>query len=526
MAATQTLLTKKVENRQPQAQLDAVPVLVTAALTVVALLIHGYHPYAEDGGLYLPGVLKLVNPELFPTWSGFVTAQSRYSFFAPAIAAVVRLTGVSVMVCFFCVYVLSIWGTLYAGWQIVFRCCRKREACFGAVMILALCMTAPAAGTSLLLVDPYVTARSISTPCGMLALAGAMDVISEFKLTSRLKFRAFAICAISLMVAAAMHPLMASYAAGCVVLLLCASISNFYLRMAAFGTMGIFAVALAAVVELLAPVQPSGYAAVALSRHYWFLSAWHWYEIAGLVGPLVVLWAITRRGTLLNERGRWLAQMGIAAGSVGITISLLFAHQSSHSYFVAMLQPLRIFQTIYILMLLLAGAFVTATVLERDPVRWTALGVVLGALMFSVQIETFPHSAHIELPGRSPANGWEQGFQWIRKNTPVNSIFALDAEYIDSPGEDAQNFRAVAQRSALPDRTKDGGIAAIDPGLTPEWMTGEAIGDGLANEPDSQRRSKLVPAHIEWVVLPKSSSTGFPCPYEDQMVKVCRVPQR
>ena len=123
MAATQTLLTKKVENRQPQAQLDAVPILVTAALTVVALLIQGYHPYAEDGGLYLPGVLKLVNPELFPTWSGFVTAQSRYSFFAPAIAAVVRLTGVSVMVCFFCVYVLSIWGTLYAGWLIVFRCC-------------------------------------------------------------------------------------------------------------------------------------------------------------------------------------------------------------------------------------------------------------------------------------------------------------------------------------------------------------------------------------------------------------------
>lgn len=525
MAATQTLLTRNIEDRQPRERFDAVPLALTVVLTLVAVLVNGYHPYAEDGGLYLPGVLKLVHPDLYPAWSGFVTAQTRYSFFAPTLAAVVRLTGLSVMVCFFCVYVLSIWGTLYAGWQIASRCCPKREACLGAVMILALCMTAPAAGTSLLLIDPYVTARSISTPCGMLAIAGALDMISEFKLMGRIRLGTFAICATSLVIAAAMHPLMASYAAGCVVLVLCASISNLRLRTAAFGVVGMFAVAVAAVVELLAPAQPRGYATVALSRHYWFLSAWHWYEIAGLVGPLVVLWGITRHGTLLNERGRWLAHMAMAAGTIGVIVSILFAHQSAHSYFVAMLQPLRIFQTIYILMLLLVGVFVTATFLERDLVRWTATGTVLGALMFCVQIETFPHSAHIELPGRIPANGWEQGFNWVRKNTPVDATFALDSKYIESPGEDAQNFRAVAQRSAAPDKTKDGGIAAIDPGLTWEWLSGEAIGANLASETDVQRRLRLSSAHIGWVILPSASKTGFHCPYEDQAMKVCQVPQ-
>jgi len=526
LAATQTLLTGKIESHRPQERFDLVPLAVTAGLTLLAVLIHGYHPYAEDGGLYLPGVLKLVHPDLYPAWSGFVTAQMRFSFFAPLIAGLVRASGLSVMLCFLIVYVLSIWGTLYAGWQIVAGCCRTRGACFGAVLVLALCMTTPAAGTSLLLVDPYVTARSISTPCGLFALAGAMDMISEFKTAIRIRSRDIARCAGSLLIAARMHPLMACYAAGCVVLLFCALISNSRFRMAAFGAVGLFVVALATMVDLLAPVRPAAYGMVALTRHYWFLSEWHWYEIAGLIGPLAVLWAVTRTKRVVNERGRWLAEMAIAVGTLGLVTSLLFAHQSAHSYFIAMLQPLRAFQTIYILMLLLAGACVTEAFLKRDPVRWAAVGAILGGLMIGVQIETFPHSAHIELPWRDPVNGWEQGFAWIRENTSRGAIFALDAKYIEVSGEDAQNFRAAAERSSTPDYTKDGGIAAIDPGLTGEWMSGEAIGETLASEPDDERRSKLLAAHIGWVVLPGGSSTSFACPFQNQAMKVCQVPER
>ena len=41
-------------------------IIALAALTALALLIHGYHPYAEDAEIYLPGVLKILNPSLFP----------------------------------------------------------------------------------------------------------------------------------------------------------------------------------------------------------------------------------------------------------------------------------------------------------------------------------------------------------------------------------------------------------------------------------------------------------------------------
>lgn len=526
MAATQALIAKRAEEEQPQEQWSGIPLVFTAALSVVAILIHGYHPYAEDGGIYLPGILKLIHPDLYPSWTGFVTAQTRFSLFAPMIAGTVRLTGIGLMSCVFCVYAVSIWGTLHAAWLIMTRCSRSREGRYGAVVILALCMTAPAAGTSLLLIDPYVTARSISTPCGLLALAGALDVISDFKKTSRIRLSSLALCSLSLVVAVLMHPLMGAYAGGCVLLLACASMSNVRLRIAAFGTVAFFAIAVAAAVNAMAPVEPPSYARAALSRYYWFLSAWHWYEVLGLIAPLIVLSWLSISAKVLNERGRWLAQMAVSAGLIGLTVSMLFAHQTAHSHFVAMLQPLRIFHAVYMVMFLLVGAFVAGTFLERDPVRWAAICIVLGALMFFVQLETFPNSSHVELPWRSPANDWERGFVWVRDHTPRDATFALDPRYIDSPGEDAQNFRAVAERSSVPDYTKDGGIAAIDPALTEEWVVGEKISAGLATASDDERRASLAQAGVGWVVLPSALATALNCPYQNRSMKVCSVEGR
>ena len=285
MAATQTVVVRRIDNEQPRAGIGFAPVVATAALTGLAVLIHGYHPYAEDGGIYLPGILKLIHPELYPTWTGFVSAQTRFSLFAPTIASIVRFTGISLMSCIFGVYVLSIWSTLYSAWLLAARCLKIQEARYGAVAILALCLTAPAAGTSLLLVDPYVTARSISTPLGLLAIVGTLDFISAFRRTGILRVRSLLLAVGSLLIAGTMHPLMGSYSACCVVLLVCASVPNRAVRNVTFAGLGLFALITAALVNLLAPAQPRGYAAVALSRNYWFFSVWRCYVISGLIAP-------------------------------------------------------------------------------------------------------------------------------------------------------------------------------------------------------------------------------------------------
>src|SRR5205807_8217334 len=75
------------------------------------------------------------------------------------------------------VQVASFWTTLFAAWLLAARCFELREARGGAVALLAVWMTLPIAGTSLMLMDPYVTARSLSTPCVLLALVGALQFL-------------------------------------------------------------------------------------------------------------------------------------------------------------------------------------------------------------------------------------------------------------------------------------------------------------------------------------------------------------
>ena len=151
--------------------------------------------------------------------------------------------------------------------------------------------------------------------------------------------------------------------------------------------------------------------------------------------------------------------------------------------------------------------------------------LLLGGSMFCAERTTFPYSNHLELPGIAPHNQWVQAFLWIRANTPKDALFALDADYINSPGEDAQCFRALAQRSTLADYSKDGGEASIAPELTAEWVSAQAAQNYLSapSTTDAERMSALRPLGVSWVVLQAEASARFDCPYSNSSVKVCKL---
>jgi len=499
--------------------------VVTAALTLLAVVLHGYHPYAEDGGLYLAEIKKLLHPELYPAWSQFVTAQLRFSLFGPIAASLVRVSKLSVMPVMLALHLVSIWATLFAAWQIAGRCYRTREARYGAVSLLALWLTLPIAGTSLMLMDPYVTARSFSTPCGLFALVGAIDAIQSVRSSGVLSWAGAALCLGSLLLAEIVHPLMGTYALGCVVLLICMSLPGLKPRIVAIAGLFLSISAIAALLCWASAPQTAAYTHVAQTRAYWFLSTWQWYELIGLAAPLIVLATLSLpQSSRKGEAARLLAEMAIIAGAMGVAIALIFARQSASSYAVARLQPLRIYQMIYILMILAIGALLGERILKQSAWRWAVMVCMLGGGMGFVQAKTFPDSAHLEFPWRASGNEWERGFAWVRNNTPADATFALDANYISANGEDTQNFRAIAERSALPDYSKDGGVAAIAPELTASWTYGETVQKDLDRASDAERRAILTAASVQWVVLSGSASTSFDCPYMNRAMKVCRVP--
>lgn len=229
-------------------------------------------------------------------------------------------------------------------------------------------------------------------------------------------------------------------------------------------------------------------------------------------------------GSRFDSTIRYLAETALIVGGLSILVALLFARAGLSSYAVARLQPLRVFQTIYVITIVMVGAALGRLVLQHSGWRWGALIASVGALMLLVQLASFPDSNHLELPWTRPVNGWEQAFLWIRSNTPKGAVVALDADYITERGEDAQNFRAIAERSAIPDYSKDGGIASIAPDLTAEWIAGEAMQRGLDRATDEERLLAIRRTSADWIILSSAAPTSLACDYENRAAKVCRVP--
>ncbi len=118
-----------------------------------------------------------------------------------------------------------------------------------------------------------------------------------------------------------------------------------------------------------------------------------------------------------------------------------------------------------------------------------------------------------------------QAFVWIRQNTPRDAVFALDAHYITRTEEEGQVFRAIAERSALPDYSKDGGEASITPALAEPWAAGVAAQLDLDRLDDATRAARLQRTGANWAVLSRDTVSAWNCPYRNSAVQVCRVPQ-
>jgi membrane protein implicated in regulation of membrane protease activity len=439
---------------------------------------------------------------------------------------------------------LSLWLTFYAAHRILQRTIASDVAQLAGLCLLAVFWSLPIAGTSLLLMDPYVTGRSLSTPLSLLAIAFALENWPTRVAQPRDSFTVAGWgpllgCTLALLVAAAFHPLMAAYAFAFVLVL---RLTRLRQRHLAWALLSLSALALAAALHVFAPSETPALIAAERSRYYWFLSQWQWYELLGLAGPLVVLAALLSRfrkqSNPRSEAASTLCRASIAIGCIATLVVLLFAQEGSRTHLVARIQPLRVFLLIYAIMTLLLGATLTQLALEarqrlRSPSARTALAslpvfvlLALAATMFYVQRQTFPASEHLELPwlAQQNPNPWVRAFLWARDNTPPNALFALDTKYVNEAGEDAQTFRPIALRSAVPDFSKDGGEAAITPSLAELWQQGANAQINLSTEPDALRDARLLPLGVTWMVLHSAALTAHPCPYDNGTLKVCRLP--
>jgi len=469
-------------------------------LTAAALLIHGYHPYAEDSEIYLPGVLKILNPSLYPANAEFFGEHAGHTLYPNLIAFSVRATHLPLPWVAFLWHLVSIFLLLAATWRLASALFEDDRARWAAVALMATLLTLPIAGTALYILDQYLNPRNLAEFAALFAVAEVLH-------------RKYGRAALWLVFAAIMHPFMAAFAIlFCVWVVL---LDGFRPRMLGF--------ALALPFGITFDPPPAAYHQVALRQPSHFILRWEWYEWLGAIGPVLLFWWFAgwaRRRGLKNLElvSRAMAPFVLVALAAAIGLGIPARFEA-----LTRLQPLRCLAVCYMVLVVVGGGLVGQYLLQRQVWRWLTLFVPLSLGMCFAQRQVFPASAHVEWPWAQPRNQWAQAFEWIRGNTPVDALFALDPRHMELPGEDENGFRARAERSRLADLVKDKGACSMFPPMSVKWA--EQIADqknfDKFGEQDFERlRQKY---GISWVVVEQPGPVGMECPYENSAVRVCRV---
>jgi len=485
-----------------------IEILGLAVIAWTAIAVHGYHLGSDDAEIYVPAIKKVVDPELFPFNSEFFLHHARLSFFPDLIGNSARLTRLPVDWIIFLCHVISVFLLLLAARQLLRVCFQSKRAQWAGVALLAAVLTVPVAGTALVIMDPYVTARSLSTPATLFAIASfARNNLKRGVLW--------------LLFTALIHPQMSVYGAaflGCLVLV------PYLARLVKRPVLSPGLASMAAI-PLSLQFEPARgvYREILSSRSYFLVSNWAWWEWVGILAPLLLLWWFSRiapEGALppFQRLSRTLVVFGVVFTAAGVVLTT-----SERFDNFTRLQPMRSFHLLYVVFFLLLGGLVGDYLLRNRTWRWCCFFLPLAAGMWTIQAQAYPSCAHIEWPGASYRSGWLSAFMWIRGHTPKGAIFALGPDYMTLPGDDQHGFRAVAERSSLADNVKDSGAVSVFPQLADLWKDQVVAQEGWQNFKLVDFRKLAIRYGVDWLVLERRQVvTGLICPYQNDAVRVCR----
>ncbi|HXM97492.1 MAG TPA: hypothetical protein VN982_03360 [Candidatus Dormibacteraeota bacterium] len=487
----------------PGARSKPLDYLYLALLTAGSLLVHGYHPGAEDSEIYIPGIKVLLNPDLYPFGREFFLSHAHMTFFPDLIAASIRVAHVPFDWMILLWHVVSIFLLLLASLQLCRLLFVEERAHWAAVTLLAALLTLPVAGTALYIVDQYLNPR-------------AMALFAAIFATSAVLEKKYLRAGFWIVFAAAVHPLMAIFAASWIFFLV--AVPRFpFLRGSASAVLP---------VGLSIKYPSPAYREIVQTVPYFFLSRWQWYEWLGIFAPLAILYSfsrIARKQGLTNLET--VCRAMVPFGIFYFILEVIFT-VPDRLLALARYQPLRSLQLAYVLLILTGGGLLGKWLLKDRVWPWLALCVPLCAGMFIAQRQLFPATPHIEWPGATPNNDWQQAFLWIRGNTPSSAIFALNPNFSILPGEDIQGFRAIAERSRVADALKDSSGATMFPDLpvAEHWQEQVNAEQGWTTFQlaDFQRLNKQF--GVTWVVLDQKGELGLDCRYSNKTLRVCRIP--
>jgi hypothetical protein len=472
----------------------------------------GYHPGIEDDGIYLSAIKGNLNPALYPHDAAFFRLQLQASYFDNVVSGFVRLTHISVETTVFLWQLGSITLILFSCWSIARKLFDEERAHWAGVALVAAMFTLPVAGTALYLADQHLHARNVATALILLAVA---------RVLAGHRWQAAPL----LLLAFLMHPIMAAMGISfCFFLTLALSEpAHVWLRSLRYASPHSALIALVPMGWIFQPPNPLWKKALD-TRTYYYLYKWTWYEWLGALAPLFLFWLLWRLARKHNKIV--LSRFALAVFAYGVFQQAVATLMLSSQALIRLtpLQPMRYLHIVYFFFALIAGALAGKHLLKASIWRWALFLLVFNGTMFAAQRAEFSSSQHIEWPGRAPSNPWLQSFAWIRANTPTDAYFALNPRYLESPGEDYHNFRALAERSQLADAIKDTAVVTQVPELAAEWDRQVQAQLGWKDFQLADFERLKTTFGVDWVLVKYPEPAGLLCAWHNQELSVCRIP--
>jgi hypothetical protein len=481
--------------------------LPTLLLALLGFAVMGYHPGAEDDGVYLTAVKADLHPALYPHDADFFRLQLQATLFDGWMAHFVQMTGIPVAWAELIWQFISLFFILWACRSIAEQLFPEKRAQWGAVALVSAMFTLPVAGTALYLVDQHLHPRGVAT---------ALVLIAVSRVMAGRHWQALPLLVLSIV----LHPIMGALGISFCVFLTISLLEPVPIRLAEVGS-------------TLASMAPLGWIFDSPSpewrraldtRSYYFLSRWAWYEWLGALAPLLIFWLLWRIAVKRGESK--LAGVSLAIFAYGLFQQIIAIVVLAVPALVRMtpMQPMRFLHLIYVFLCLIGGGFIGKHLLKTQIWRWAVFLVAANGCMFLAQRQVFAGTQHLELPFEATGNAWLQAFDWIKHNTPENAYFALDPDYMAAPGEDYHSFRALAERSELSDAIKDAAVVTQVPSLAPAWHDQQLALAGWSHFQLSDFERLKAQFGVNWLVVSYPPPGGLSCPWHNGSISVCRIP--
>ncbi len=468
----------------------------------------GYRYGASDQAFYLPVVLEKLDPELFPRDGALLAAQSTLTTYDEVIAAIVRVTGVSVPTVFAVLYVVALVLIAFGAWLVGRRIYGTPWAAAALVAAMTLRHAIARSGTNTL--EGYFHPRQIAYGLGLIAVAAF--------LRARLMLAAALVLGAGLV-----HPTaalwFAVWLAAAAVVLNPAARKWILVAAAPAAAAVAWAILWGPLAGRLARMDDEWLRMLA-TKDYLFILQWPVYAWILNLGYLVVVVAI-----YLRRRAAWLVsfeERALVTGSAALALVFLIAivTQSMHIALAFQLQPARLFLMFdFLATVYLVWALAEMPIGARSTTVLRPATVALLVVLFSIG-----RGAYVLVQANRPPvriaiedGDWRRAMEWA-KGTPKDTGWLADPMHAILYGS---SVRVAGERDVFVEGVKDAALGIYDRGIA--QRTNERMRELKDFQGLSAEHAKAMASRYDLDFLVTEQSLPLPLAFESGALRVYRL---